>query len=185
MKTFYDCEFLERGYGYPIDPISIGAVREDNETFYRIVNNIDTLREAAKNPWMVDNVLRYLPVKKGRYTSLVWDTSHPDYQFVSTRETIAAQWQTFVLDAPKLAEFDKPELWAWYGAYDHVVVSQLFGRMIDLPRGMPMYTQDIKQRWHNEGKPEMPKQASDAHKAIGDALWNKIAYEHLDELQEA
>lgn len=37
------------------------------------------------------------------------------------------------------------ELYGYYSAYDHVVLSWLFGNMIDLPKGFPMYTIDLKQ----------------------------------------
>jgi hypothetical protein len=52
--------------------------------------------------------------------------------------------------------------------------------MIDLPDGMPMYTMDLKQRWHNEGRPLLPKQDGGEHNAVDDALWNKIVSEYLD-----
>jgi len=39
----------------------------------------------------------------------------------------------------------KPELYGYYSAYDHVVLCWLFGKMIDLPKGFPMYTIDVKQ----------------------------------------
>ena len=39
----------------------------------------------------------------------------------------------------------KIQLYGYYSAYDHVVLSWLFGKMIDLPKGFPMYTIDLKQ----------------------------------------
>lgn len=39
----------------------------------------------------------------------------------------------------------QPEFYAWYADYDWVVFCSLFGRMIDLPKGFPMYCRDIKQ----------------------------------------
>ena len=36
-------------------------------------------------------------------------------------------------------------MYGYYSAYDHVVFSWLFGKMIDLPEGFPMYTIDLKQ----------------------------------------
>lgn len=36
-------------------------------------------------------------------------------------------------------------LYGYYSAYDHVVLCQLFGKMIDLPKSFPMYTIDLKQ----------------------------------------
>ncbi|HEY9362667.1 MAG TPA: hypothetical protein VIQ00_05365 [Chitinophagaceae bacterium] len=41
---------------------------------------------------------------------------------------------------------DSPiEFYGYYSAYDHVLLSSLFGRMIDLPTGFPMYMRDLKQ----------------------------------------
>lgn len=37
------------------------------------------------------------------------------------------------------------ELYGYYSAYDHVALCWLFGKMVDLPTGFPMYTIDLKQ----------------------------------------
>lgn len=185
MKTFYDTEFFETGPKHPIRFISLGAVREDGEELYLITNNLYTLNRANQNPWLAENVIKHLPVRQVKDGRLAWDTQHVDYHRVLPNEVIAGLWRDFVVDYTPEYEFDKPELWAYYGAYDHVVISQLFGRMIDLPDGHPMYTMDIKQRWAREGKPELPRQEANAHRALDDARWNKLAYEYLDELKEA
>lgn len=39
----------------------------------------------------------------------------------------------------------KPEFYAYYADYDWVVFCWLFGKMIDLPKGFPMYCKDLKQ----------------------------------------
>ena len=39
----------------------------------------------------------------------------------------------------------KIQLYGYYSAYDHVALSWIFGKMIDLPNGFPMYTRDLKQ----------------------------------------
>ena len=39
----------------------------------------------------------------------------------------------------------QPTLYGHYSAYDHVALSWIFGKMIDLPKGFPMYTRDLKQ----------------------------------------
>jgi hypothetical protein len=175
MKIFYDTEFYETGPKHPIRFISLGAVREDDEKLYLITNNLYTLNKANQNKWLAENVIRHLPVKQNSHGSLSWDIQHPDYYRVLPVEVIAGLWRDFV------TEVDRPELWAYYGAYDHVVVSQLFGSMIDLPTGMPMYTMDLKQRWYNEGQPQMPEQAEGAHRALDDARHNKVMSEYLDE----
>ena len=41
--------------------------------------------------------------------------------------------------------YAQPEFYSYYSAYDHVVLCWLFGKMIDLPKGFPMYTIDLKQ----------------------------------------
>lgn len=40
---------------------------------------------------------------------------------------------------------DKPEFYGYYADYDWVVFCWLFGYMIDLPKGFPMYCKDLKQ----------------------------------------
>lgn len=37
------------------------------------------------------------------------------------------------------------DLYGYYSAYDHVALCWLFGKMMDLPKGFPMYTHDLKQ----------------------------------------
>ena len=39
----------------------------------------------------------------------------------------------------------KIQLYGYYSAYDHVALSWIFGKMIDLPKGFLMYTRDLKQ----------------------------------------
>ncbi|AYB70988.1 DnaQ-like DNA polymerase III subunit [Streptomyces phage Yaboi] len=183
MKIFYDTEFYETGPEEPIRFISLGAVREDGEKLYLITNNLYALNRANENPWLAENVISHLPVKQNGDGSLSWDTQHPDYARVLPNEAIAGLWRDFVLDYDERDYLDKPELWAYYGAYDHVVVSQLFGRMIDLPDDMPMYTMDLKQRWHTEGMPALPPLEGSEHNALDDAMWNKVVSEYLDSLK--
>ncbi len=53
------------------------------------------------------------------------------------------------LETAKKYEFNdkskNPVFHAYYGAYDHVAFCWLFGKMIDLPKGFPMYSVDLKQ----------------------------------------
>ena len=96
----------------------------------------------------------------------------------------------------------KPEFYGYYSDYDWVVFCWLFGKMIDLPKGFPMYTIDLQQesdRIYNLKKEEYikgggknfinkmsnhldyPKQTNE-HSAIHDARWNKQLYEFLNTL---
>ena len=90
-------------------------------------------------------------------------------------------------------EFEKPEFYAYYADYDWVVFCWLFGKMINLPKGFPMYCKDLKQEvdYHLykdtqgifdsntiKNHPSYPKQENN-HNALCDAHWNKKFYEFL------
>jgi hypothetical protein len=82
-----------------------------------------------------------------------------------------------------LLEFLGPEpvLWAWYGAYDHVALCQLWGSMPELPRAIPRFTMDVRQLWEHLGRPPLPKQASGLHHALDDARHVRVRWEALAE----
>ena len=81
-------------------------------------------------------------------------------------------------------ELEKPEFWAYYADYDWVVFCQLFGTMMDLPKGFPMYCKDIKQLCDDLGNPELPKQESGEHNALADAKHNQVMYQFLMNLKQ-
>ena len=170
MRIFYDTEFHERGSRTSIEFISIGMVREDDAEYYAISTDVQWWA-VVKNEWLRDNVLTQLP---GQIKS--WGNGGGDfYPDLSTglyksRTEIARDVSAFT--SVGLSKGQRAELWAYYADYDHVVLAQLFGRMIDLPAHMPMYTRDFKQatdmlmpdhRW--------PKQEGDEHNALADARW--------------
>ena len=67
--------------------------------------------------------------------------------------------------------------------YDWVVFCQLFGAMIDLPTGFPMFCRDIKQVAVQMGNPSLPHQSPEAeHNALSDAKWNREAHQYLERL---
>src|SRR5690606_11798062 len=92
-----------------------------------------------------------------------------------SRKEISADVRRFC--SPEL--HGKPEFWGYYADYDWVVFCQLFGRMMDLPKGFPMYCRDIKQLCDELGNPKLPEQSSIEHHALADARWNKEAWEFL------
>lgn len=170
-RIFYDCEFHERGYRYPIDFISIGMVRDDGAEYYAITDRLSVIMAAASNHWLRMNVLPSLPGRLGSRWG--WDPGHPDFQHVKGRAQIAIEVREFVLDVPD------PQLWGWYSDYDHVVLCQLFGRMIDLPEGFPMFTNDLRQKAEELGNPALPEQAEGVHNALADARHNMIRAQYL------
>jgi hypothetical protein len=176
VKVFYDTEFLEDGK--TIELISIGMVREDGAELY-CVNRDAPWKRIKHHEWLMANVVPGLPQPHGdwiRHMPKSWpiDFNNPA---VKDRAEIAAEVRRFLLDS-----LGEPELWAWYGAYDHVVLAQLFGRMIDLPTGIPMWTNDLRQEVHRLDNPTMPEQPSGLHNALEDARHLRVMHDHLTAL---
>lgn len=158
MRIFYDCEFLEDGS--TIDLISIGMVREDGAELYLVNSDADWDRIYA-DEWLLANVMPSLGLAKD-------DTRKAD---------LAEQVRAFVTEG--LGKGETAELWGWYSSYDHVVLCQLYGRMIDLPKGFPMFTRDLRQLTESR---YLPKQKEGKHNALADARWLAEAWKHHDRL---
>ena len=185
MRLYYDTEFLEDGS--TIRLISIGMIREDGVELYQIVDDLALMLDAYQHPWLAANVLPYLPVTvDAENRAISWDESHPDFQYVASREAIAKRVKGFCESSMDDFGRDKASLWAWFGAYDHVCLAQLFGKMIDLPYCVPMRTNDLAQEverrglWHEV--PQMPGVQS--HNALSDARELKYRYEYLERFGE-
>lgn len=167
MKVYYDTEFLEDGK--TIDLISIGMVTEDGRELY-LVNRDAPWKRIKRNDWLMANVVPHLPQPHGDWILHMPKSWPIDFHnpAVKAKAQIAEEVRRFLLgddphDVPDI------ELWAWYGAYDHVCLAQLFGRMIDLPPGIPMWTNDLRQEVARLGDPPLPEQVSGAHNALADA----------------
>lgn len=168
MKYYYDFEFIERPGS--LQPISIGVVAEDGREYYAVYNDFD-IDEVMEDQWLMDNVMASIDhsiVRNGIGHDIGMVIQ--DYDLKS-RSIIAADLTNFIQPGA--------ELWAWYGSYDHVCLAMTFGRMIDLPKHVPMYTNDIKTLVKLAGNPQMPKQPEGLHNALEDARWNKVRYEYL------
>jgi len=157
MKYFYDTEFIEDGK--TIDLISIGIISEDGRTLYCESSECDY---SKADEWVKNNVLVHLKHTKNE----LWNGSY------GTRKEIKQS----ILDFCDIYKYGKPEFWAYYADYDHVALCQLFGKMIDLPKDWPMYTNDIKQLCVSMGNPRLPDQSTTEHNALNDAEWCKEAY---------
>jgi hypothetical protein len=160
MRFFYDTEFIEDGL--TIDLVSIGVVDEDGREYYAVSTEFDPTRAG---PWVRANVLDKLPSPADR----AW----------MGKEAIRRTLLEFL--TPPHAR-DKIELWAWFAAYDHVALGQLWGAMPALPRELPRFTRDIRQRWEDVGKPLLPAPPADAHDALADARHNLTRWRVIDEV---
>lgn len=128
--------------GRTIDLISIGMVREDGAELYA-ENDLYDRRFAT--PWLRQNVI---PLLNG---------------YGARPEDIAAELIRFCGDSP--------EIWGWYGAYDWVCLCQIFGTMMDLPRGWPFYIREAVQCMPVGFI--LPERATPEHHALWDARWQR------------
>ena len=185
----YDWEFLEDGSR--IAPISIGMVADDGRTYYAVNGLLAARgwkgwlfrRRVRKHEWLMENVVPNLPKPHGDWNLHMpkrWLFNYLD-PAVKPIEQIAREVRDFIRDTGS-----DVQLWANYGAYDHVCLAQLWGRMIDLPDGVPMFTNDIQQERARLGIgwDELPKQESGEHNALADARHNQTVRRWLAE-QEA
>lgn len=150
MRYFLDTEFIERP-GL-LDLISIGIVCEDGRTYYAVSSEFNA---AEAHPWVIENVIAKLPPRE------MW----------KPRAQIGAEIRAFVTG--------KPQFWAYFADYDWVLFCWLQGRMIDLPKGWPMFCMDLKQSMVERGisKDALPKQDdATAHDALADAQWLRNAW---------
>lgn len=143
MRFFVDTEFHERGPSYPIDLISIGAVAEDGREYYAQCLDANWGAILSEpDQFLRDHVIPGLGW---------WDSVRNEPKTHKMSGEKAEVWRTRREIAFDLLSFfepskqHRPEIWAYFADYDWVVIAQTFGRMVDLPKGMPMYCRDIKQ----------------------------------------
>lgn len=177
-----------------------------------------------KEYWIRENViipiLKELAEKEG-----IWAHGEDDYftykiakklinKYGKTNEQIAQEIRNFIMAEKYNSggmvllgdfypnEYPEPEFYAYYADYDWVGFCWLFGRMIDLPKGFPMYCRDLKQisdekyiknkKKYKDGggknfisklsnHPDYPKQSNE-HNALDDARWNKKLYKFLNDI---
>lgn len=135
--------------GRTVELLSVGVVRDDGETYYAEPAEADRSRA---NPWVRANVL---PLLTGP---------------VLPRAEIANQLKEFAGPAP--------EWWASFGAYDWVLLCQLYGPLEDHPRDWPWYCRDVQQYAEHVGADlNGLAQPADQHNALADAHWARAAWQ--------
>jgi hypothetical protein len=177
--------------------------------------------------WLRDNVLKPIWIelslkKDSKYTKeeimYIWDklTNSERYfrmklllqLFGKTDKQIAKEIKEFVGTEETIGNWNEvkdkmnTQFYGYYSDYDWVVFCWLFGKMIDLPKGFPMYCIDLKQesdRIYNLEKEkyiknggrnfinkmsnhlDYPKQTNE-HNALSDAHFNYNLYKFLNTL---
>ena len=214
-----------------IDLISIGIVSEDGREYYAICSDFNfslawnsfqieeqsgdmrnIFPEGKKVYWIRENVLKKV---YHDLCAIQKESSHKHYDFAMEKFDFDNMYvllrqhgiSKYVIGTEILAfippEKETPVLYAYYSAYDHVVFCWIWGKMIDLPKGMPMYTRDLKQMIDEKASqlifgehgdqslktlenvlselkqhPDYPKNEND-HNALEDARWNKKLFDFL------
>jgi hypothetical protein len=195
MKYFLDTEFYEHGYAR-IDLISIALVCEDGREFYAVAG--DGWDPKQVSPWLRDNVLPWLQTnpdleKPLTFTDVVqirwedeevWDELRKIDIPVLSRDSIRNKILEFV--HPTQSDGTKPEFWGYFADYDWVLFCQLFGTMIQLPKRLPMYCNDLKQEMRRLeiSREELPPQEGAAHNALADARHLAKTYKWLKYIEE-
>ena len=218
MKYYIDTEFHEYAkkprFGKPINTIeliSIGIVDEKDRKYYAICKDFD-LKSAWRDEWLKENVLKSihkeLCAMVGTYGKTYYHGLFEPFTIKSMRNLL--KWygrsrheiatEVIKFTGAKYIATNSPEkgidktidFYAYYADYDWVVFcQQLFGRMIDLPKGFPMYCRDLKQMLDEKAisniksnqtiedklliyklKKDYPKKENE-HNALADAEWNK------------
>jgi hypothetical protein len=191
VKYFLDTEFIEDGR--TIDLISIALVSEDGRSFYR-QNSECEFQKASE--WVWRNVFYHLTHfdirgKRSCNPTILSRDSGLSKTVISRCDANRMSedpcpWRTRheirdeVLEFCNQEKYGKPEFWGYYSAYDWVAFCQLFGPMVALPKGYPMFCRDLIQWCKQLGNPELPKQGKDEHSALLDAHWNKKVWEFLN-----
>lgn len=183
MRYFLDTEFHERGYAR-IDLISIALVCEDGREYYAVASN--GWAPCYTDSWLRTNVLPQLvpgglsPAAVARLLceapSVGWAIIPELAAVARARSTIRDELRAFVGEGK-----ETPEFWGFFADYDWVLLCQLFGRMIDLPKGWPMYCNDLKQEMakYGLGKKDLPADDGQAHNALDDARWLREAHKFV------
>ncbi len=161
MKIFFDTEFSEIGGN--IHLISLGAVDEKGREFYAINEAVESM---PLSPWLKTNVVEKLQL-----------TGRHDRTPLQSLEKIAGSFQHFV-EYSKNASSTELEFWAYYGAYDWVILCHLFGGMLKMPYGWPQYFHDLRVYLNSHGLRHISDDDKrfDIHNALADARWVKYAH---------
>ena len=189
-------------------PIDSSYPTIKGKTYYAISKDFN-LKAAWDNEWIRVNVLR--PIFDYWYNLSVYGyyndnglTATNDMFTIQefrvyrnlygrTNQQIAKDITEFVLPvcnvspdgipSYKCSDNTSPEFYGYYSASDWVAFYQLFGKMIDLPKGFPMFAFDIQQQIeeYKIDKEQLLKEIPqvNSHNALQDSIWNYNAYKWI------
>lgn len=142
-RVFLDTEFLEDGK--TIELISIALVERDQH-FYAVSSEFP-LKKAVEHPFVGKQVLPLLP------SPSTW----------VPKAKILEGVKEFIGDPRGM------EIWADFASYDWVVFCQLFGAMVDKPRGYPWFVHEFRMLLNGKKPPRITGIEGQPHDALYDA----------------
>jgi hypothetical protein len=185
MRYFLDTEFVERPGN--IDLISIGIVDANGATFYAENRHCNVTHF---DDWHMEHVypnLKFIPQHEGGtlqmdHTPVIWPgMSGKNIAMYGSMGQIKEELLRWI----GTNVLSKPRFYSYYADYDWVVFCWIFGRMVDLPKGFPMYCVDLKQMLDGMGNPKFPNylrpDEGKGHDALEDAKFHKRLYEWIKE----
>ena len=188
--------------------------KQEQKEYYAISKDFN-LKAAWKNEWVRENVLGQIYIELLQMGGICgdernyWSFTQKNLKkllqwYGKTNKQIAQEIKDFVGNGKNSMQYPTNEFYGYYSDYDWVVFCQLFGTMMELPSGFPMYCNDLKQeldrlqKIENKKLPnncnpmlngqsiadiklydEYPKQTNE-HNALADAKWNYELYKFLN-----
>jgi hypothetical protein len=155
MNFFLDTEFAEGkrkpiwwlptigSFNKPrwhIDLISIAIVPEYGNPYVAFSSEF---KERWANEWVKKNVLTKLPEKY--HKQFVRDDFGMGERMLVSIKNRSYKSLKEIANEVRMFCADKPVFYAYYADYDWVLFCSLWGSMMGLPDGFPMYCRDLKQ----------------------------------------
>jgi hypothetical protein len=149
-----------------------------------VAEQLDRASKSSVEPYFRPSTDRYS--HDGKWLDWELDLTHSD---VKPKWVIANEVRKYFLDRddhglgdPEMDDEGDVELWANYGAYDHVALMQLWGPMVKRPPHLPMFTHDLQHYAHDLGvsHKDFPKQEAAEHDALADARHDWDIWKFLD-----
>jgi len=194
---FHEFEYEIEGRKVPtIELISIALKRlSDGKTYYAVCKDFN-VEKAFENDWLRENVIQALVKDLCRTTghekifSEHWNATQAQ-SVCSCMINLYGKKSGLIVQ--EIQEFvgEEPIFWGYFADYDWGVFAWQFGRMIDLPKGFPMYCRDLKQKLdtiaENEelpletimAHPSYPQVTENEHHALADVEWNLKLFDFL------
>jgi len=175
VKYWIDLEYIPQ----LLDPISLAIVAEDGREY--LAQFIE-----AKWQWADEFVQSEVIPQLSRCThERYWQSLQHEKESHSTgRCANDCPWDFAPRVASVLRDFcdpvryGPPQFWTDCGAFDYVLVSQLFGNFSDWPAGWPFYFNDLQQ-WADQLAVPLPEQPGGQHQALADARHNQVCWDFL------